>query len=382
MKLSVIILNYNVKYFLRQCIQSVINATQNIKAEIIVIDNASNDDSCKMVKEFFPEVTLIDNKENLGFPKGNNQGVAVAKGEYVCVLNPDTVVSENTFDKMLPFADAQNELGIIGVKLVDGTGNFLPESKRGVPTPWVAFTKFSGLYKLFPKMCGKYYAMHLNESETGEVDILVGAFMLMKRDVYNKVGGFDEGCFMYSDDIDISYSIKKLGLRNFYNPQVSVIHYKGESTSKDESFLDRFRQAMNFFYKKHFKTNILFDIALKLGIKFFSLIKLLKLQKSEEKAYNPEYYYLIDGDTKLKEKLQNHLKKEVTHRTLDSILSGNKTKFNIEIIFNGNKIKNETIIESMQNIKGMGFTFKILPKKSNFIIGANHSDSRGESIIF
>ena len=382
MKLSIIILNYNVRYFLEQCVQSVLDATQNIDSEIIVVDNASVDDSCKMIKERFPEVILIENKDNLGFPKGNNQGVAIAKGEYVCILNPDTVVSDDTFEKILAFAEPQKELGIVGVKLIDGTGKFLPESKRGIPTPWVAFTKFSELYKVFPKMCGKYYAMHLNEDNTGEVDILVGAFMFTKRSIYNLVGGFDEGCFMYSDDIDISYSVKELGLKNFYFSETSVIHYKGESTSKDETFLDRFRQAMNFFYKKHFKVNVLFNLALKLGIKLFSLLKLFKLQKSEKIKYIPSQYYLIEGDKLLKEKLQNHLKQTVYLTTLEGILEEKRFLPNTEIIFNGNEIKNETIIKSMQKIKNMGFTFKILPKKSNFIIGSNHSDSRGEVIIF
>ena len=382
MKLSIIILNYNVRYFLEQCVQSVLDATQNIDSEIIVVDNASVDDSCKMIKERFPEVILIENKDNLGFPKGNNQGVAIAKGEYVCILNPDTVLSDDTFEKILAFAEPQKELGIVGVKLIDGTGKFLPESKRGVPTPWVAFTKFSELYKVFPKMCGKYYAMHLNEDNTGEVDILVGAFMFTKRSIYNLVGGFDEGCFMYSDDIDISYSVKELGLKNFYFSETSVIHYKGESTSKDETFLDRFRHAMNFFYKKHFKVNVLFNLALKLSIKLFSLLKLFKLQKSEKIKYIPSQYYLIEGDKLLKEKLQNHLKQTVYLTTLEEILEEKRFLPNTEIIFNGNEIKNETIIKSMQKIKNMGFTFKILPKKSNFIIGSNHSDSRGEVIIF
>ncbi len=382
MKLSVIILNYNVRYFLEQSVQSVLDATQKIDAEIIVVDNASVDDSCKMIRERFPKVTLIENKTNVGFPKGNNQGVAIAKGEYICILNPDTVVSDDTFEQVLSFADKQQKLGILGVKLIDGTGNFLPESKRGVPTPWVAFTKFSGLYKIFPKMCGKYYALRLHEDETGEIDILVGAFMLMKRSVYNEVKGFDEDCFMYSDDIDISYSIKKLGLKNIYYPKVSVIHYKGESTNKDELFLIRFREAMTFFYKKHFKIGQLFNLVLQFGVKLFSLAKLFRLQKSENKSYTPDCYYLINGNSLLKEKLQKYLKKGVTLKTLDEILFENKAKSNIEIIFNGAKTKNKEIIESMQKIKNMGFTFKILPEKSKFIIGSNHSDSRGEVIVF
>ena len=204
MQLSIIILNYNVRYFLELCVLSVQNAIQNIDAEIIVIDNHSQDYSCEMMKQRFPNVKLIENKENTGFPKGNNIGVNEAKGDYICILNPDTVVAEDTFTKVLAFAKKQNDIGIIGCKLIDGTGNFLPESKRGTPTPFVAFTKITGLYKIFPKTFGKYYAQHLSENESGKVEILVGAFMLMKRELYNEIGGFDENCLMYSDDIDLS----------------------------------------------------------------------------------------------------------------------------------------------------------------------------------
>src|SRR6478736_4358997 len=170
MQLSVIILNYNVRYFLEQCVLSVQKSLENIEGEIIVVDNNSHDDSSQMMKERFPEVKFIENYENVGFPKGNNVGVAEAKGEYICILNPDTVVAEDTFEKVLAFAQKQKNLGIIGVKLIDGTGNFLPESKRGIPKPWVAFTKISGLYKLFPRspLFNKYYAQHLSENQTGE----------------------------------------------------------------------------------------------------------------------------------------------------------------------------------------------------------------------
>ena len=206
MQLSVIILNYNVRYFLEQCVLSVQKALEGIDGEIIVIDNNSSDDSCAMMQQLFPNVKRIENKENLGFPKGNNIGVAQAKGEFICILNPDTVVAEDTFSKILNIKNWQLNTGIIGCKLIDGTGNFLPESKRGVPTPWVSFTKIFGLYKV-SSLFGKYYAQHLTENQSGKVDILVGAFMVMQRELYNEIGGFDENCFMYSDDIDLSYMV-------------------------------------------------------------------------------------------------------------------------------------------------------------------------------
>ena len=288
MQLSIIILNYNVRYFLELCVLSVQKAIQNIDAEIIVIDNNSPDDSCDMMKQRFPNVKLIENKENSGFPKGNNIGVAQAKGKYICILNPDTVVAEDTFTKVLAFAERQKNLGIIGCKLIDGTGNFLPESKRGLPTPFVAFTKIFGLYKL-SNYFGKYYAQHLNQNQTGKVDILVGAFMIMKRELYQEVGGFDENCFMYSDDIDLSYMISLKGKFNYYFNETTVIHYKGESTIKDNTYMKRFQEAMSFFYKKHFKVSVFFSIFMKVGILFFSFLKMFQ-GKPKQKIKSETYF--------------------------------------------------------------------------------------------
>ena len=288
MQLSVIILNYNVRYFLEQCILSVQKALEGIDGEIIVVDNASSDGSCEMMKDKFPNIKLIENAINLGFPKGNNIGVAQAKGEYICILNPDTVVAEDTFVKILnsQFPILNSQLGIIGCKLIDGTGNFLPESKRGVPTPWVAFSKIFGLYKI-SNYFGKYYAQHVSHNESGNVDILVGAFMMMKRELYLKVGGFDENCFMYSDDIDLSYLVLKTGKSNYYFHETSVIHYKGESTVRDGTYMKRFQEAMQFFYKKHFEKSWYFDVMMRFGTLVFSLLK--KNQQKNKPRIIDEY---------------------------------------------------------------------------------------------
>ena len=246
MKLSVVILNYNVQYFLEQCLLSVKRALINIDSEIIVIDNNSEDDSCQMVKERFPEITLIQNSENVGFSKANNQAVKVAQGDYVCILNPDTAVAEDTFTKTLTHFESHENVGALGIHLIDGTGNFLPESKRNVPTPSASLYKIVGL-------SGKasYYAKHIDKDQSGPVDILVGAFMLMKRSVYEEADGFDEDYFMYGEDIDLSYKITKLGYQNYYFGDADVLHYKGESTQKDKAYLDRFYGAMRIFYKKN-----------------------------------------------------------------------------------------------------------------------------------
>ncbi|WP_395044191.1 glycosyltransferase family 2 protein [Flavobacterium sp.] len=373
MQLSVIILNYNVRYFLEQCVLSVQKALEGIDGEIIVIDNNSSDDSCTMIKKFFPKVKLIENSSNLGFPKGNNSGVTQAKGEYICILNPDTVVAEDTFTKMLNTKNWQLNTGIIGCKLIDGTGNFLPESKRGIPTPWVAITKIFALYKLFPKVSlfNKYYAQHLTQNQSGKVDILVGAFMFMKRELYNEIGGFDENCFMYSDDIDLSYMALKKGKYNFYFHETTVIHYKGESTIRDGTYLKRFQEAMQFFYKKHFDKSIFFDVFMKIGALIFSLFK--KNQTKEVKRKIDEYV-IFSNDS-----LQLNSSKKVTILN-DFSQFKNDLKSNIEIIFDTKSFSYKEIIHFMNYNNSKNLTFKNYISTSNYIIGSNNSIDRGEII--
>jgi len=370
MKLSVIILNYNVRYFLEQCLLSVQKALKEIDGEIIVIDNNSSDDSCQMMKQLFPNIKLIENKENLGFPKGNNIGVAEATGEYICILNPDTVVAEDTFQKLLN-KSSELSVGIIGCKLIDGTGKFLPESKRGIPTPWVAFTKIFGLYK-FSDVFGKYYAQHLTQNQSGKVDILVGAFMMMKRELYNEIGGFDENCFMYSDDIDLSYMVLIKDKYNYYFHETVVIHYKGESTIRDEKYMKRFQEAMQFFYRKHFKKSFVFDFFMWIGMILFSLIK--KNQTKEAKRTIDEYVVFS------KDSLQLNLNKKQTILN-DFSQFKNDLNTSIEIIFDTNSFSFKEIIEFMNCYKSKNLTFKNYISNSNYIIGSNNSIERGE-IIF
>ncbi|UGS24400.1 glycosyltransferase family 2 protein [Flavobacterium channae] len=375
MQLSVIILNYNVRYFLEQCVLSVQKALENIEGEIIVIDNASSDDSCEMMKTKFPQIKLIENKDNLGFPKGNNIGVAEAKGEYICILNPDTVVAEDTFLKVIARYEAiSSNTGIIGCKLIDGSGNFLPESKRGVPTPWVAFTKIFGLYKIFPKvnLFNKYYAQHITENESGNVDILVGAFMMMKRDLYLEVGGFDENCFMYSDDIDLSYLVLKTGKKNYYFHETSVIHYKGESTVRDGTYMKRFREAMQFFYKKHFKKSFVFDVMMQVGSFAFSLLK--KNQQKNSVREIDTYFVFTKSNLELK------LSKKATYLS-DFNDFVNQPQKSIEIIFDTTTFSFTEIITFMQSNKSNNLSFKNYLASSEFIIGSNNSNDRGQIIL-
>ena len=363
--LSIIIVNYNVHYFLEQCVLSIQAASENLKVEIIVVDNNSTDGSCKMLQEKFTEVLLIQNKVNTGFSKANNQGVEIAKSEYVLILNPDTVVAEDTLVKILDFAKEKQNLGILGVKLVDGSGNFLPESKRGIPTPQVSFNKLFGISS---KRTGKYYAAHLNENESGVVDILVGAFMLLKRAVYNEVKGFDEDYFMYGEDIDLSYKILNKGYQNYYFAETKVIHYKGESTKKDVKYLRYFHEAMKIFYRKHFKLNQFYDFLMSFGIEFWFLMKYFRFIQLKEKR-NPIFNVLYFGVDEL---IVSYLNKNyllISEDLMDdftqikSLIKANEIE---AVVFDNSLVSNKKIIEHFEVLKNEGVVFKIHPRKTNF----------------
>ncbi|MDE6105963.1 MAG: glycosyltransferase family 2 protein, partial [Bacteroidales bacterium] len=259
MKLSIVIVNYNVCSFLEQCLRSV-QRSQGVDyrrdMEVWVVDNASVDESVAMVKSRFPWVRCIENRENVGFAKANNQAIAQSTGDYVLLLNPDTVLEENTLAVCLAFMDAHPEAGGLGVRMLDGNGRFLPESKRGLPTPETAFYKMTGLARLFPhsKRFARYYMGHLSEFKTWEVDVLSGAFMLMPKRVLDEVGYLDETFFMYGEDIDLSYRITQGGYKNYYLADTRIIHYKGESTKKGSlNYVRVFYKAMEIFVAKHFK---------------------------------------------------------------------------------------------------------------------------------
>ena len=293
MELTVVIVNYNVKYFLEQVLLSVRNASKGIALETIVVDNNSVDDSVEMVRRKFPEVTLIVNKENVGFSKANNQAINLSKAPYVLLLNPDTVVEEDTFTKCLAFMETHHEVGGLGVKMIDGSGKFLPESKRGFPTPFVAFCKTFGLSTLFPnsKLFNQYHLGYLSEHENHEVDVLAGAFMMLRKQVLDKIGLLDEAFFMYGEDIDLSYRIKLAGYKNYYLSTARIIHYKGESTKKGSlNYVKVFYNAMIIFAKKHFDGGQakLFVLMLRMAIYFRATLALLR------QVINNFYLVLVD----------------------------------------------------------------------------------------
>lgn len=282
MKVSVIIVNYNVKYFLEVCLHSVQKAAEGMDVEIIVVDNDSKDGSNEMVRSRFPNVNLIENKDNKGFSKANNQGVAIAKGEYILFLNPDTVMPEDFLQKMVSYIDAHPEAGSIGPKLIDGRGRYAPDGKKSFPTLSVAIFKTTGINKIFSKSpyFNKYYAVHVDKDEVAEVDMLSGCCMMVRRKVIDEIGGaFDESYFMYCEDFDLSYRIHNAGYKNIYFPETTLIHYKGESTRKATiSHVRIFNDALSTFVKKHYSKSHarLFIMLINIGIVLRAIFSVLK----------------------------------------------------------------------------------------------------------
>lgn len=291
--LSVIIVNYNVEQFICLCLDSVIKAVENIDAEIIVVDNASIDRSVSLIKLHFPQVKLIESKENLGFSKANNLAYAKARGKYIHFLNPDTVLPEDYYEKLIPFMEKTPNVGAVGPRIIDGKGRYAPDSKKAFPSFWVSVSKVLGLSSLFPKshFFNKYYAAHIDEFEIATVDILSGSTLLIRKNVIDKSGGaFDESYFMYCEDLDLCYRIQQAGFDNYYVPITSMVHYKGESTKKlSYSYMKIFYQAHALFVKKYYPKTLgfLYNTALKVVLalrnifnfskSIFSLIKLFVL---------------------------------------------------------------------------------------------------------
>ncbi|HBR11941.1 MAG TPA: glycosyltransferase family 2 protein [Chryseobacterium sp.] len=278
MKVSVIIVHYQVPGLLKKCIQSIQNHFLGFDYEIIVVDNQSPDPSWKALMDEFPQVHFVLLDENLGFSKANNLGVKQAKGDYVYILNPDTEIEGDYFKEVLDFADSQDALGAVGLRMHNAKGLFLPESKRSVPALVNSFEK------LFTKLSNDsktYYRNDIDETDIAEVDIMTGANLLMKKTVYEEVGGFDERYFMYGEDIDLCYTILQRGYKNFYYGRYAILHHKGESTIKDELYLSRFFGAMDLFIKKYYRRQQPFQyIIMRLGLKLKHNIEKRKLKNN------------------------------------------------------------------------------------------------------
>ena len=271
MKLSVVIVSYNVRELLTACIDSVVKAAESIDTEVFVVDNKSVDDTIEVISRDYPWVHLINNKENLGFSKANNIAIRQAEGEYVLLLNPDTVVAEWTLRGAIEFMDQHPEAGGAGVRMHNADGTLAPESRRAVPTPMVAARKMLGFTK-------RYYMSYLSWNEPGQIEVISGAFMLLRRKAIDQVGMLDEDFFMYGEDIDLSYRLLKGGWQNWYLP-LDIIHYKGQSTQKsDFRYVHVFYQAMLIFFRKHYShLSFFFTLPVKVAIYFRASLALADL---------------------------------------------------------------------------------------------------------
>ena len=273
-------------------------ALENYEAEIIVIDNNSSDGSEDYITTKFNQIHWIQNAENVGFSKANNQGIQVAKGKYILLLNPDTLVNEDTLDLCLNEMNKMKNVGAMSVKMLDGSGQFLPESKRGLPTPFVAMCRFIGLSKVFPKskIFNKYYLGYLSENDIHEVDALCGAFMLIPSSVLRKVGLLDDTFFMYGEDIDLSFRIQKAGYKVVYNGRASIIHYKGESTKKESlDYVKKFNQAMVIFAEKHFSFHKAWWYKLIINLSIYTRAAISVITGFSKRIWKPLIDFLLIG---------------------------------------------------------------------------------------
>ena len=293
--LSVIIVSYNVSPFLKLCLYSVSKAIRKVSAEVFVVDNASSDDSVEMVRKCFPDVKLLVNDENLGFSAANNRAITMAQGKVILLLNPDTIIPEDTFEKLIAFYEERKDAAGLGARMIDGTGKYLPESKRGLPSSRDFLFKFSGMINLFPQsaLVSRYYMGHLSSDKIWEVPVLAGAFLAFPQRAVKEIGLMDEDFFMYGEDIDYSYRLSSIG-KNYFNPELKIIHFKGESTVKDHNYIERFYGAMLIFSKKHFFPDYSSFRRGIVTVAINSVKSVLKLITFSEKRKNSEQERLVE----------------------------------------------------------------------------------------
>lgn len=384
-KVSIVIVNYNVCLFLEQCLYSVQAALSGIDAEIIVVDNNSTDGSIEYLRPKFSDVIFIENKDNPGFAKANNQALKLCKGEYILILNPDTVIGEESIRTLCFFMDEHEKAGAVGVKMIDGCGVFLPESKRSFPTPWISFCKLFGLSKLFPnsRQFAAYSLPFLNPDKQHKVDVLAGAFMFIKHTALKQTGLFDESFFMYGEDIDLSYRIKLSGYTNHYLPE-RILHYKGESTKHgDIKYIRAFYGAMLIFYKKYYPKSgwlmrLLVRIALTLKAAWNTCFKrgnatTPKVRKKNRRA-------LILCDERNFEKLKAICTKQISglefinhwnlneERAMDAINRRNQMKGFTDILFAYPDMRFEQMLLFMDVMPNKKTAFHIYNEASNQLI--------------
>jgi GT2 family glycosyltransferase len=386
MKISVVIVSYNVKYLLEQCLLSVNRAVAGMEAEIFVVDNNSADGSVAYLRPKFPGILFIENASNPGFATANNQAIRQCRGEYVLLLNPDTVIGESCIRTLCFFMDEHAGAGGAGVKMINAHGAFLPESKRSFPSPWVSFCKLSGLARLFPssRWLARYSLPYLSPDKEHMVDVLSGAFMLLRRGALDKAGLLDEAFFMYGEDIDLSYRMVLNGYRNYYIPE-RILHYKGESTKRGEmSFVKNFYGAMLIFYKKYYPGSglavsliIRLAVGLKVSVAAFSRITTRK--KPGRKTKRRRRLLVIcheENFETIKTVAIRHMPELEfvnlwdldTKRVMDAICRRNQMKAFTDIAFCCQDMRFEQMLLFMDTMEGKKTTYHIYNKESGQLV--------------
>ncbi len=367
-----------------------------MNAEVIVVDNASTDGSLAYLKPNFPDVQFIESGANSGFAKACNVGLQKALGEFILFLNPDTIVAEDSLQVCIDFLLSNNKCGAVGVKMIDGSGKFLKESKRSFPSPWISFFKLTGLATLFPTsaLFGRYHLGHLTNDKDHEVDVLAGAFMVIRKEVLEKVGSFDEAFFMYGEDIDLSYRIQKAGYKNYYLAQTTIIHFKGESTKKGSlKYVRLFYKAMSIFVQKHYSGGkaVFFRITIQLGIWLRALIAaaakwihgIIKVFSAKEKqTASASQVLVVSSEDELKEVeafIQSGLPFYIVGQThsLKEINSKLKASNANKLIYVAGSISYKSIIADIMFHPGIEKHFHAY--KSRSIICSEDSNTNGEA---
>ena len=348
MKLSIVIVSYNAPKHLEICLDSCQEALKNFEGEIIVVDNNSSEIDFLSLKKNYPNVNYLLQSENLGFAKANNIGVENALGDYILILNPDTIIPEDIFPKLIDFHQSKEKIGLVGVRLIDTNGNFHPEAKRNIPT---AKNSFSKLFKRFnSSTVNNYYKLEVGEFETAPCEILVGAFIFTTKQIYKQIGGFDARYFMYGEDIDISYSAELAGYTNYYVGDITVLHYKGESTKRDKKYFKIFFEAMMIFLSKYYQKNWINYQVLRSGIALKYLISIIKFNFSNE---------------------SNRIKVEVNKNELNWInqLSELKNQSKQNIVLDAERFSYKEILSTISQYNSSNTSFYIHPKNKNYVIG-------------
>ncbi|MEP6748292.1 MAG: glycosyltransferase family 2 protein [Bacteroidota bacterium] len=391
--LSIIIVNYNVQYFIEHCLYSVQKAIAGMYAEVIVVDNNSADESVAYLTQKFPWIILKANTENIGYAKACNQGLQIAKGDYILFLNPDTILSEDCLERSIEILTAKRDIGALGIHMIDGTGRFLPESKRGFPSPRASFFKLSGLIKILTqsRMVTQYYLGWLPEKANNEIDVLSGAYMMIKKEVLEKTGGFDEQFFMYGEDIDLSYRIRQAGYKNYYLGEKSIIHFKGESTNKNSRYTKLFYKAMKIFVAKHYKkksTGFMMLMRAGIGISHgLSFAGQLFMPKHSTVLTNRQISTIICGGDQETRKAANILmsypqvkRKIVFTADLTGMRNAAKSQPVDEIVFCGGLLPYKDIINYIEN-SASNIDYKFFAADGNSIVGSASKNSSGEVLM-